>query len=71
MEKATYAWWRAKLLFDGFNTTCKNIAASFLEVGDESMSAISFRTTAKGNLTHLSYIFRKLEPLGTDFKTVA
>ena len=35
------------------------------------MSAIRFRTTAKGNLPHLSYIFRKTEPLGTEFKTVA
>ena len=35
------------------------------------MSAIRFRTTAKGNLPHLSYIFRNLEPLGTKFKTVA
>ena len=41
------------------------------EVGDESMSAIWFRTTAKGYLPHLSYIFRNLEPLGTEFKTVA
>ena len=64
-------WLREKILFDGFNTACKNIAASFLKVGDESMSAIRFRTTAKGNLPHLSYIFRKTEPLGTEFKTVA
>ena len=35
------------------------------------MSAIRFRTTAKVNLTHLSYIFRNPEPLGTEFKTVA
>ena len=35
------------------------------------MSAIRFQTTAKGNLPHLSYIFRKREPVGTDFKTVA
>ena len=66
----TDEWWRAKKLFDGFNTACKNIAASFLKVGDESMSAIRFRTTTKGNLPHLSYIFRKPEPLGTEFKTV-
>ena len=43
----------------------------FLSCGDESMSEIRFRTTAKGNLPHLSYIFRKPEPLGTEFKTVA
>ena len=35
------------------------------------MSAILFCTTAKGNLPHLSYIFRKPEPLGTAFNTVA
>ena len=35
------------------------------------MSKIRFRTTAKGNLPHLSYIFRKPEPLDTEFKTVA
>ena len=68
MDKATDEWWRAKLLFDGFDTACKNIAASFLKVGDECMSEISFWTTAKGNLPHLSYIFRKLEPLGTEFR---
>ena len=50
---------------------CKNIDASFLKVGDESMSVIRFRTTAKGNLPHLSNILRNPEPLGTEFKTVA
>ena len=64
-------WWRAKLLFDGINTACKNIVASFLKVGDESMSAIRFRLTAKGNLPHLSYIFRKPDPPGTNLNTVA
>ena len=67
----TDEWWRGEHLFDGFNTACKNIAASFLKVGDELMSTIRFRTTAKGNLPHLSYIFWKPEPLGTEFKTVA
>ena len=59
------------MLIDGFNVVCKNIDAGFLKVGDESMSAIRFRTTAKGNLPHLSYILRKPEPLGTEFNTVA
>ena len=59
------------MLIDGFNVACKNISASYLKVGDESMSAIRFRTTAKGNLTHLSYIFCNTEPLGKYFKTVA
>ena len=35
------------------------------------MSAIRFWTTAKGNLPYLSYIFRKPEPLVTEFKTVS
>ena len=35
------------------------------------MSAIRFRTTTKGNLPHLYYIFRNTEPTGTEFKTVA
>ena len=59
------------MLIYGFNAACKNIASSFMKVGDDSMSAISFRTTAKDNLPHLSYIFRKPEPLGTEFNIVA
>ena len=35
------------------------------------MSVIRFRMTAKGNLPHLSYMFRKPETLDTEFKTVA
>ena len=69
--KATYECWREKLLFNGFNMAYNNIAASFLKVGDESTSAIRFQMTAKGNLPRLSYIFRKPEPLGTEFKTVS
>ena len=42
-----------------------------MKVGDESMSAIRFQTTAKGNLLRLLYIFRNPEPLGNEFKTVA
>ena len=59
------------MLIDGFNLACKNIAANFLKVGDECMSAICFWETAKGNSSHLSYILCKPEPLGTEFKTVA
>ena len=58
------------MLINGFNTSCNNIAASYLKVGDESTSVIRFRTTAKGNLPHLSNFSRKPEPLGTEFKTV-
>ena len=44
------------MLFDCFNAKCKNIAASSLKVGYESMSAIHFQTTSKDKLPHLSYI---------------
>ena len=59
------------MLIDSFNEACNNIYSSYMKVEDESMSAISFRTTAKGGLPHLSYIFRIPEPLGTYFNTVA
>ena len=70
-EKAEYEWWKAKLVINGLNDACKNIYSIYFKVGDESMSEIRFRKTAKGNLPHLSYIFRKTEPLGTEFNTVA
>ena len=70
-DKATYEWWRENLLINVFNMACKNIAASFLKVGEESTSVISFQTTAKGNLPHLSYIFRNMDSLGTEFRIVA
>ena len=70
-DKATEEWWRGKLLIYGFNAACNNIAASFMKVGDESMSEIRFWTTTKGNLPHLSYILHKPEPLWTEFKKVA
>ena len=59
------------VLIGGFNEACNNIAVSYLEVGGDSISAIIFWTTVKGNLPHLSYIFCKPEPLGTKFKTVS
>ena len=59
------------MLISGFNEACKNISDSYLKVGDEYMSANRFRTTAKGNLPHLSYIFCNLDPLGTESNTVA
>ena len=33
-DKATDEWWREKLLIDGFNEACNNIAANYLKVGD-------------------------------------
>ena len=70
-DKEDDEWWRERLLIDGFNKACSNIASCCLKVWDESMSAIQYFTTSKGKLPHLSYIFRNLEPIGTEFKTVA
>ena len=58
-------------MIDGFNEAFSNIASSYLKVGDEYIRVIRSSTTPKGKLPHLSYIFRKPEPLGTEFKTVA
>ena len=59
------------MLIGGFNEACTNTYVSYLKVGDDSMVAIRFWTTLKGNLPHLSYIFRKPVTLGTEFKIVA
>ena len=64
-DKDTDIWWRSKLLIYGFNEACNNISASYLKVGGDSMSSISFRTMAKGKLAPLYYIFCRKEPLGT------
>ena len=46
-------------LFDGFNTSCENIYASFLKVGDEYMSEIRFPDDGKRELTSLVVYFRQ------------
>ena len=38
---------------------------------DEAMSAYRPRTTATGNIPHLSNIVRKPEPLGTEYKVTS
>ena len=58
------------MLIDGFNAACKNIYAIFLKVGDESTSAIRFRTMEKGDLPHLSYISCNTKPLGKYSRTI-
>ena len=60
-----------RFLIDIFNEACKNTIASYLKVGDDSMGGIRFWTTDQGNLTYLSYIFRNMGPMGTEFNTVA
>ena len=59
------------MLIDVFNEAYNNIAAGYLKVVGDSMSAIRFLVTVKGELPHLSYISRYQEPWEADFKTVA
>ena len=59
-------------MVNGFNESQHHfIAASSTKVLDESMSACKPRTTALGDLPHISYVIRKPEPLGTEFKNAA
>ena len=69
--KEEYEWCRAILLIYGFNEASSNIASSYIKVRDDSMIAIRFFTTSKGDLPHLSYIFQNPEPIGTEFNTAA
>ena len=54
--KESDKWWK-KFFINGLNYSYKNIYVSYLEVGNESRSAIRFHTKVKGILAHLSYIF--------------
>jgi hypothetical protein len=62
-------WHPIGLLVDGFNNNRKeNFAASSTQTHDESMSAFRPRTTPTSRLPNISFILRKPEPLGTEFK---
>jgi hypothetical protein len=55
-------WWQ-------FTTEILNkISTSLWDILDESMSSYRPRRTATGSLPNISFIFRKHEPLGTEFK---
>ena len=69
--KGGYDWCMERYLKEGFNKACSNIALNCLNIGDESMSATQFCTTSKGDLPHLSHIFRNTELLGTEFNKVS
>ena len=65
-------WWMILGGINGFNENRKKVInAPNVKVLDETMSAFCPQTTKTGNLPHLSYIMRKPEPLGTEFKTCA
>ena len=65
-------WWMILGGVNGLNENRKTtVNAPNIKVMDETMSAFCPQTTKTGNLPHLSWILRKPEPLGTEFKTLA
>ena len=54
--KGSDKWCKSRLVIDGFNELFKNVAVSYLKVGNDSIIEISFWTKAKGGLPILSYI---------------
>ncbi|CAB9498059.1 unknown protein [Seminavis robusta] len=65
-------WHMIRGMVNGYNLVRSLwVAASLKKVMDETMSAWCPRTTKFGGLPHISWICRKPEPLGTEFKTVA
>ena len=62
-------WWKFAGYVDKFNKVqVDKITFGLWDLADETMSAFCPRTTKTGGLPNISYIFRKLEPLGTEFK---
>jgi len=58
-----------RLLFEGYNENRKrNINSSVENVFDESMSPFKPRTTKEGGLPNISFIQRKPEPIGVEYK---
>ena len=55
-----------EFLINGLNEACSNIAASYLKIRDESMSAMRFCKNPKENLPQFSYILHEPEPLGVE-----
>ena len=64
-------WWAFIAAVNDFNEIReKCITSSWIKGLDESMSAWRPRTSKNGGLPNISFIKRKPEPLGTEFKTV-
>jgi hypothetical protein len=71
-RRETDPWWQIVGLIEDFNANRQSrVASSRVKVFDESMSAYRPQTQKFGNLPHISYIQRKPEDLGTEFKNVA
>ena len=64
-------WWPFKQRIADFNESRRELMySSRILVFDESMSSYMPRTTKTGTLPNLSYVARKPEPLGTEFKNI-
>jgi Transposase IS4 len=65
-------WWQFSEAVNLYNENrARRIITSMVLVLDESMSAFRPQTKKAGNLPHISYVERKPEDLGTEFKVVA
>ena len=71
-RKSSDPWYRISSAVDDFNQIRRErVQCSRILSVDESMSAWRPRTTVTGGLPNLSFVARKPEPLGTEFKNSA
>ena len=71
MEKDHDPWWAFSSAVKDFNDIRNNnVLSSQIKVLNKSMLAWRPHTSRNGGLPNISYIIRKPEPLGTEFKTV-
>ena len=70
-QAGEHPWKMILLGLNGYNKSRRDwIAASVMKILDESMSAWCPQSSKTGGLPHLSFILRKPEPLGTEFKCI-
>ena len=70
LQVGQFRWWKFAEAINSFNENrSENIMTSSDRILDESMSAFRPRTSKTGGLPNISYILRKPEPLGTEFKS--
>ena len=64
-KKATNPWWLTRKLVDNYTKNKTELMyASSIAMLDESMSVFMPWRTKLGNMTNLSYLIKKPEPLG-------
>ncbi|MGH7955347.1 MAG: hypothetical protein ACREOZ_05245, partial [Gloeomargaritales cyanobacterium] len=69
--RETDPWWMISAGIQSFNNRMRALVKSSVwRILDESMSAWRPRTTDTGALPNISFVARKPEPLGTEFKAV-